>query len=562
MCVFTKANNERERVDKMEKRQHRKVRLRKKRRKMLLSGILILSMLLGMQSVFVSAGDWEDPSLCVHHPVHTAECGYVEGSEGTLCTYEHTAECYQEVTACIHEHDDACGAITAEGTIDDALCNHVCTAESGCITSQLVCDHANGIHDETCGYTAATEGVPCGYVCKICLVQSVIDALPNKAELTEMSDEELKDVQKTLDTLQEAMESLGEDADQIDDAQLKETAAWMAEFGSVSGKDADTAGNSGETTSNTTQTQPLLGGTQETVTPSYTYDENTKTLTITVPEGKTGIVGMEIKNESDYNSWKTNVTKIIIEGNITAFEGDQYDENENMFNESGEFESWKNLESVEYKGNTPFTVGDAVFYKCSNLKTFPFEYVSSTTNLSFAQTGFERINLSGIKGNIGKSAFYNIESLTELKINVVGEDILFDDESFSAYYSGNSPLKSIEISGSGSLFLGPQTVDQSLGNAFSYHENLKTVDFSNYEGKVSFGNSAFAGDSSLEEINMGDNAEITYIGTTCFFGCALDKTVLDTFTKKITGTISWMGFVLPSGDTSPNPIDNNNSRKP
>lgn len=65
--------------------------------------------------------------LCEHHPVHTAdcgyveavegrpcahvhsgECGYVEGDPGAPCTHEHTEDCY--VTACVHVHDDSCYA--------------------------------------------------------------------------------------------------------------------------------------------------------------------------------------------------------------------------------------------------------------------------------------------------------------------------------------------------------------------------------------------------------------------------------------------------------------------
>ena len=250
------------------------------------------------------------------------------------------------------------------------------------------------------------------------------------------------------------------------------------------------------------------------------------------------------------------MTTIIIDGDITAIEGDPNDVDNTLFDSEGEFYEWSNLETVEYNGTTPFRVGNGTFNGCSSLSSFPFEYVSSVGNDAFVGTAFTSIDLSGITGNVGKYAFCKLTSLEELKIHVVGEDILFDDESFSAYYSSNSPLESIEISGRGSLFLGPQTVDQTYGNAFSYYKNLKYVDFSDYYGEVSFGNSAFAGDSGLEKIEMGDNAKITYVGTSCFFGCELDSTVLDF--SKITGVLSRMSFMLPSSYSSPNPIDINN----
>ena len=64
--------------------------------------------------------------LCEHHPEHTEDCGYTEGTEGAACKHEHTEDCYTLVKKCIHEHD------------------------------------------ESCGYIPATEGTPCGYICEQC----------------------------------------------------------------------------------------------------------------------------------------------------------------------------------------------------------------------------------------------------------------------------------------------------------------------------------------------------------------------------------------------------------
>ena len=41
----------------------------------------------------------------------------------------------------------------------------MCSEESECITEVLDCKHE---HDEACGYTPATQGTPCTYVCEIC----------------------------------------------------------------------------------------------------------------------------------------------------------------------------------------------------------------------------------------------------------------------------------------------------------------------------------------------------------------------------------------------------------
>lgn len=117
--------------------------------------------------------------LCEHHPEHTEDCGYTEGTPGTPCGHEHTEDCYALVTKCIHEHTADCypvesvsantatpsGADMAEPT----ECSHECSKESGCITKELDCKHE---HDSECGYVPATKGTPCGYVCEICNPQS------------------------------------------------------------------------------------------------------------------------------------------------------------------------------------------------------------------------------------------------------------------------------------------------------------------------------------------------------------------------------------------------------
>ena len=42
---------------------------------------------------------------------------------------------------------------------------HRCSEDSGCVKQVLDCRHE---HDSECGYTPATEGTPCTYVCEIC----------------------------------------------------------------------------------------------------------------------------------------------------------------------------------------------------------------------------------------------------------------------------------------------------------------------------------------------------------------------------------------------------------
>ena len=118
--------------------------------------------------------------LCEHHPEHTEDCGYTEGTEGAACEHEHTEDCYTLVKKSIHKHDESCYPVL-EGSVPEntatpseaeeaqpTACTHECSEESGCITKELSCPHERGEHDDSCGYIPATEGTPCGYTCEQC----------------------------------------------------------------------------------------------------------------------------------------------------------------------------------------------------------------------------------------------------------------------------------------------------------------------------------------------------------------------------------------------------------
>lgn len=122
--------------------------------------------------------------VCEHHPEHTKDCGYTEGTEGTPCGHEHTEECYIQVKKCVHEHDESCYPISdksedegePEGTEttseaekpEPTECTHVCSEENGCITKEADCVHGRGEHNDTCGYVPGEKGTPCTYECEIC----------------------------------------------------------------------------------------------------------------------------------------------------------------------------------------------------------------------------------------------------------------------------------------------------------------------------------------------------------------------------------------------------------
>ena len=222
-------------------------------KKRILSILLICCMVLTMLPATALAeesgqtgGGVTASGLCEHHPAHDDECGYTEGTAGTPCSHEHTDDCYTEVTDCVHEHTEDCypqnsvsgNNATLSNADEPTECTHVCSEESGCITKQLNCQHE---HDEDCGYTPATAGTPCGYVCEICgaegnaaeamtveRVQAMIDALPDAEEITEDNAEE---VTAQLEAIDEAKAELTDE--EIDELDITRYMAAAAALGSL-----------------------------------------------------------------------------------------------------------------------------------------------------------------------------------------------------------------------------------------------------------------------------------------------------------------------------------------
>ena len=213
------------------------MKLKKRIAALLMAGAMVCSTL-PVNVLAVENSNRNVGGLCEHHAEHTEDCGYTEGSEGTPCNHEHTEDCYTLVTSCVHKHTADC--YPAESVSDNTAspsdaenqepvnCTHECSEDTGCIKKELDCKHE---HDEACGYVPATEGTPCGYICKICGakdepetatpanaaqlsagdVQKLIDALPATDKLTTMTKDEQNTVYADLQAAYEAYEALTED---------------------------------------------------------------------------------------------------------------------------------------------------------------------------------------------------------------------------------------------------------------------------------------------------------------------------------------------------------------
>ncbi|MBE5722092.1 MAG: hypothetical protein EGR31_01490 [Clostridium sp.] len=154
-------------------------------RKRLTAFLLTAVMILTMPQMQIAAAEVETPAdvgLCIHHTQHTEDCGYTEGAKETPCGHVHTEDCYAPMKQCVHAHGESCYPVAEDGASENMTerephtCTHECSEESGCITEELDCRHE---HNADCGYSPATEGMPCTYECEACSGQEQINALPN-----------------------------------------------------------------------------------------------------------------------------------------------------------------------------------------------------------------------------------------------------------------------------------------------------------------------------------------------------------------------------------------------
>ncbi len=139
----------------------------------ILSIITALALCLSLCPTWAFATE-ADPALCRHHPAHTGECGYIAPTEGQPCGHQHTAECY------------------TLGVLPDVDGGD--PYEVGADTENLLdCQHT---HDSECGYAQADPGQPCGYECRICPIEDLIAALPDK-----VTEDNAEDVRGQLDEI-------------------------------------------------------------------------------------------------------------------------------------------------------------------------------------------------------------------------------------------------------------------------------------------------------------------------------------------------------------------------
>jgi len=194
-----------------------------------------------------------DTGLCKHHPAHTTECLYQEGTAPSSCEHIHDDDCYailEEDTedptppvppASIDdeapydtielpidgiESSESSGEIEEDETIDEDIPS---TEESSDLNTEiikiLVCHHADGCpQDESlgCGWSSGTETTPCTFECPICdgdYSNSVVSVvLPEEANM-ELDENGYIDLMAGVDYQVEE----GSDEEEIEDMLPEET---------------------------------------------------------------------------------------------------------------------------------------------------------------------------------------------------------------------------------------------------------------------------------------------------------------------------------------------------
>ena len=399
--------------------------MKKHWKKRLLCGILACMLVLEYIPVPIFAS--EADGLCPHHTSHTPECGYSPAVEGHECGHVHTEECYQYVTACVHEHDETCG-------YEEGTCSHVCSEESGCVTRTEACQH---VHDESCGYVAAVLESPCAFVCAECEaaekeaaekeaaekeaaekaaageVAALIDALPTLEEVKAMSMAEQTEAYNQVQSAYEAYDALTDDQKAlIPDAESTFTSLFEY-FNTLTAPANMTASGS-------------CG-----MRLTWVFEDGTLTIS-----GSGDMYGYSLSGEWGGNS--SQITKVVVESGVTSIGANA-------------FKGLKSLETVEI-ASTVQSIGQYAFSNCSKLQS---------------------VNIPNGITEIQKSTFLNCSSLVNVSIpntvTVIRESA----------FSGCSGLTEVDIPDS------VTTIEQDAFNSsgltsVTFPGNLSTITFRSF----------------------------------------------------------------------------------
>ena len=511
--------------------------------KRLISSALAFVMVLGYVPVPTFAA--ETDGLCAHHTQHTEACGYSAAVEGHDCGHAHTDECYQSVTECVHTHGecgyvpavegqdcecqpdehgetvhtDGCGYVEA---VAEVPCGHTCSAESGCVTRELVCPHA---HDGSCGYIAPTPEQPCTYACTECAepgedpseseedpsepsepevdeaveaVRALIEALPTLEEIKAMSTQEQSEVYTQVQKAYDAYDALTESQKALI-PNAESTFTPLFDYFSSLTAPAATVLASGNCGSNLTYLLTSDG-----------------LLTIT------GSGKMDDFNGFSYTpgwySHKDQITAVVVENGAASIG-------------TNAFRDCSKITSVSIPGSVS-SIGEFAFAYCTSLPSLSIpEGVRSIGQYAFWDcTSMSSIDLPSTAVSIDHDAFNGCSSLQSVILPeglTTITEYMFDDCSSLVSVTIPSTVTTIErLAFSDCSSLASVTIPEkvtSIGNyAFSGCSSLSSVTIPGGVGTLNLG--VFAGCTGLTSLTLSEG--IATIGENAFRGCTGLSTVV------------------------------------
>ena len=150
---------------KTEEEHQRRVQWKRRSSRMMAWTLFFALLLPLVKGAYAVAANLPQNNLCIHHPEHTEDCGYVASEEEGLCTHKHDESCGyippEEENTCTHVHDDACGYAAPR---EESPCTHEHDEDCGYAEPEegSPCAHE---HDDSCGYREASDEIPCDMGC-------------------------------------------------------------------------------------------------------------------------------------------------------------------------------------------------------------------------------------------------------------------------------------------------------------------------------------------------------------------------------------------------------------
>ncbi len=348
-----------------------------------------------------------DPSLCKHHPEHTEDCGYTAPTEGHDCGHEHTAACY------------------TLGVLPDADGGD--PYEIGGDTENLLdCHHS---HDSACGYVQADPGTPCGYGCRICPVEELIAALPEK-----VTEENRADVEARLQEILALLEELPEEQQDLVD--ITPCLALQEQL-DAAGAASPLAEGDG------TAEHPWLCGAEGNNLTAVLSDDKV-TLTIS----GTGAMADYFGNGAPWQTAYNTITKVELPEGLTTI---------------GDF-AFSNMAALRQITipNTVTSIGNSAFLACNMNKVSIPEGVKTIGSYAFDNSSLESVVLPASVTQVGAYAFNSCKQLQTLtvqgetklmmrafngcsKLNTITFSSKTPPSIFTEVFSGCSALATIKV---------------------------------------------------------------------------------------------------------------------